>query len=281
MKKLAMILFMVLLTTSLSACSWVSLSHKKPTYTSKEITPTLYLHGYSGTLNSTKYLIHSATNEHKHETVYATVDAQGHVTVDRPLSNHDRHPIVIIKLEDNENGDYPTNAQWIKNVLVKLEDQQKFDQYNMVMHSMANMSFSYFMLEYGNDKDLPKLNKQVNIAGTFDGVLGMDDKANENHLDQNGKPERMTKEYRDILPLKQIYRNKHIQVLNIYGDVEDGSHSDRRVSNVSSQSLEYIIGDVVDSYNTLKITGKEGDHSELHDSAKVAHHINQFLWGHD
>ena len=281
MKKLAMILCLILLTTSMSACALFKNKHKQPTYTSNEITPTLYLHGYSGTLNSTKYLVQRATKDHHHDKIYATVDAQGHVKVDRPLSKHDRHPLVIIKLEDNENGDYHTNAQWIKNVLVKLEDQQKFDHYNMVMHSMANMSFSYFMLEHGNDKDLPKLNKQVNIAGTFDGVLGMDDKANDNHLDQNGKPERMTSEYRHILPLKQIYRDKHIKVLNIYGDVEDGSHSDRRVSNVSSQSLEYIIGDVVDSYDTLKITGKEGDHSELHDSAKVAQHINQFLWGHD
>ena len=156
MKKLAMILCLVLLTTSMSACALFKNKHKQPTYTSKEITPTLYLHGYSGTLNSTKYLIQRATKAHHHDKIYATVDAQGHVKVDRPLSKHDRHPLVIIKLEDNENGDYHTNAQWIKNVLVKLEDQQKFDHYNMVMHSMANMSFSYFMLEHGNDKDLPK-----------------------------------------------------------------------------------------------------------------------------
>ena len=47
------------------------------------------------------------------------------------------------------------------------------------------------MLTYGNDKSLPKLDKQVNIAGPFNGVLNMNEKVNEISVDSNGKPSRM------------------------------------------------------------------------------------------
>ena len=35
---------------------------------------------------------------------------------------------------------------------------------------------------------------------------------------------------------------KNIEVLNIYGDLKDGTHSDERVSNSSSRSLKILVG---------------------------------------
>ena len=43
---------------------------------------------------------------------------------------------------------------------------------------MGNMSFAYYMKNYGGDKQLPRLQKQVNIAGTFNGVLHLNEKVN-------------------------------------------------------------------------------------------------------
>ena len=48
---------------------------------------------------------------------------------------------------------------------------------------MGNMTLSQYMLTYGNDKSLPKLDKQVNIAGPFNGVLNMNEKVNEISVD--------------------------------------------------------------------------------------------------
>lgn len=44
---------------------------------------------------------------------------------------------------------------------------------------MGNLSFAKYMLKYGDDETLPQLNKQVNIAGTYNGVLNMNKQVNE------------------------------------------------------------------------------------------------------
>lgn len=60
---------------------------------------------------------------------------------------------------------------------------------------MGNMSFAYYMNNYGNDKYLPHLQK-VNIAGTYNGVLNLNEKINEINLDRNGKPNKMNDDFK-------------------------------------------------------------------------------------
>ena len=67
---------------------------------------------------------------------------------------------------------------------------------------MGNLSFAYFMKLYGQDTQLPQLNKEVNIAGTFNGVLNLNEKVNEISVDKNGKPSKMTENYQQLLGLK-------------------------------------------------------------------------------
>ena len=42
----------------------------------------------------------------------------------------------------------------------------------------------FYLLNYGGDKRLPQIQKQVDIAGHFNGILGMDDKLGESKLDK-------------------------------------------------------------------------------------------------
>ena len=58
-------------------------------------------------------------------------------------------------------------------------------KFNVVGHSMGNMSIMFYLLNYGGDKNLPQIQKQVDIAGHFNGILGMDDKLGESKLDKN------------------------------------------------------------------------------------------------
>lgn len=46
---------------------------------------------------------------------------------------------------------------------------------------------------------------------------------------KNGKPIQMNDNYKRQLVLRKLY--PHAKVLNVYGDLEDGSHSDGRVKN--------------------------------------------------
>ncbi|MGX0662227.1 putative alpha/beta hydrolase family protein [Staphylococcus lugdunensis] len=242
-------------------------------------TATLFLHGYGGSANSEKYMVQQAVNHGvTNQVITAIVDKNGDITFKGKLAKNAINPIVKIELEDNKNGNVKQNASHIKNVLTKLKNDFHIKQYNFVAHSMGNLSFTYFMKLYGQDTQLPQLNKEVNIAGTFNGVLNLNEKVNEISVDKNGKPSKMTENYQQLLGLKNNYKDKQIDVLNIYGDIQDGTHSDGRVSNSSSKSLKYLLADSPKSYKESQYTGASAQHSQLHENNKVANEIIQFLW---
>ena len=74
---------------------------------------------------------------------------------------------------DNRNADYDTDAKYAKAVVSKLQKTYHFKKMNMVGHSMGNMAINFYMLANAEDKTLPQLQKQVDIAGHFDGIKTM------------------------------------------------------------------------------------------------------------
>ena len=146
----------------------------------------------------------------------------------------------------------------------------------MVAHSYGNMAIVYYMLQHGSDMSLPKLVKQVDIAGHFNGIIGMDEPENIT-LDDEGKPSSMTESYQELLSLGNHYPQGLVEVLNIYGNT--GKGSDERVTNLSSQSLGYLLKGHVKFYQEEEITGPDGQHSKLHETALVDKPIIAFLWG--
>ncbi|WP_432370209.1 alpha/beta hydrolase [Staphylococcus chromogenes] len=245
----------------------------------QEPTPTLFLHGYGGTKNSMKYLINQAEARGvTKDIVVAHVSRDGDVTFDGKISKQATNPIVQIVLDDNTQGDLNENALWIRQVLEKLQQDYHVKQFNFVAHSMGNVSFAQYMIDYGRDSSLPQLKKEVNLAGTFNGVLGMNEEVNEIQVDRNGKPSHTNPPYQEFMQLKSIYKDKNIDVLNMYGDLLDGTHSDGRVSNSSSKSLKYLLGDSPKSYQEVKYEGKEAQHSALHENEEVAQQMIHFLW---
>ncbi|MGV3096119.1 alpha/beta hydrolase [Staphylococcus borealis] len=220
---------------------------------------TLFMHGYGGTNHSEKYMVNQAvTKGVTKDVVTANVSTNGEVQFRGNISKRSNNPIIKILFEDNKNGDVAQNAKNIKNVLTQMKDKYHIEHYNFVAHSMGNLSFAYFMKYYGNDNELPQLQKEVNIASTYNGVLNLNEKVNEISVDKNGKPSKMNANYKELLGLKNSYNHKNIEVLNIYGDLQDGTHSDGSVSNSSSRSLKYLLGDSPKTYRESKYTGKEG-----------------------
>jgi len=106
----------------------------------------------------------------------------------------------------------------------------------------------------------------------------MNDKPNRMKLDSNGKPDKMDSDYRQLLKLREVYPKNQIDVLNIYGDKGDGTHSDGSVSNASSKSLKYLVSDRAKSYREEKITGAQAQHSKLHENKSVDKLLVDFLW---
>ncbi|XCC80152.1 alpha/beta hydrolase [Staphylococcus xylosus] len=242
--------------------------------------PTLFLHGYGGSANSEKYMVKQAEqNGVTKDVITAIVSKSGDVELQGKLKTDTTNPIVQIELANNKQDDLDENAKWFKNVLTKLQSEYDIKKFNFVGHSMGNLSFAQYMLTYGNDSSLPQLNKQVNIAGTYNGVLNMNEKVNEISVDANGKPSRMNPPYQELQQLEDVYNGKNIDVLNIFGDLKDGTHSDGRVSNSSSKSLKYLLGDSPESYKESKYEGESAQHSQLHENKEVAKEFIEFLWG--
>lgn len=240
--------------------------------------PTLFFHGYGSSANAEMHMINAAKAAGvSHTVVRATVAKNGQVTWRGKFVSGDHHPLVAVEFADNHNGDAQTTATWAKQVIVGLKRTYHITKFNVVGHSMGNMAIVYYLLANGQDKRLPQLQKQVDIAGHFNGILGMNDEPNQMQLNAAGKPTKMDQNYRQLLALRQRFP-RQIRVLNIFGDKNDGTHSDGRVSNASSKSLRYLVQPRATSYTERRIVGPNAQHSKLHDNAQVDRLLIHFLW---
>ncbi len=93
--------------------------------------------------------------------------------------------------------------------------------------------------------------KQVDIAGHFNGIIGIDEPENIT-LDDEGKPSSMRESYQELLSLGNHYPQGQVEILNIYGNT--GKGSDERVTNLSSQSLGYLLK------SSSQILPRKGNH---------------------
>lgn len=271
-----------ILTLMLSGCgrtTQATAPAKNPAITNgAHYVPTLFFHGYGSSAHAEMHMIHAAQAAGVTKTVLrATVAKNGRVTWSGKFKQGDNQPLVAVQFDDNRNGDYATTAGWVKAVVLGLQRTYHITQFNVVGHSMGNMAIVYYLLANGQNRHLPQLQKQVDIAGHFNGILGMNDAPNRMQLTTAGKPTKMDRDYQQLLVLRHQFP-RQIQVLNIYGDLNDGTHSDGRVSNASSKSLRYLVQPRAKSYQERRIVGPNAQHSKLHSNPQVDRALIHFLW---
>lgn len=241
-------------------------------------TPTLFFHGYGSSFNAETQMTGAAKKAGvTKKIVRVNVSDNGYVKLIGAIPKSAKNPIVEVNYDNSKMTNYYTAGKWAKNVIELLQKHYKFNSVNLVGHSMGNMAINYYIMENAGKKGLPKVNKVVDIAGHFNGILGINDKPNVMKLESNGKPTKMDKSYKQLLKLRKVYP-KNTKVLNIYGDKGDGTHSDGDVSNASSKSLKYLVSDRAKSYQEKKITGKMAQHSKLHENKEVDKLLINFLW---
>ncbi|WP_082611459.1 alpha/beta hydrolase [Limosilactobacillus ingluviei] len=66
--------------------------------------------------------------------------------------------------------------------------------------------------------------------------------------------------------------------LNIYGDLNNGTRSDGDVPVNSARGYQYLVSGRAQSYHKLKITGRQAQHSRLHENHQVDQALVNFLW---
>ena len=245
-------------------------------------TPTLFFHGGGSSYHAEEHMVQAAEKAGvTHSVIRANVDKKGKVTLIGHWNKDAKNPIVEVNYENNRNLDFPLYGQYATNVVKALQKQYGIKKINMVGHSAGNISIIYYMLQNGRNKKMPQLQKQVDIAGHFAGLDFKRAPAEVRQpvglkLNSAGKPNKMNATYKQMTGVRQTYPKDQVRVLNIIGDI--GGNTDGTVPNVSSLSLKYLVADQAKSYQVIKFTGKNAQHSKLHENPKVDKALIKFLW---
>lgn len=218
-------------------------------------TPTIFVHGWGNSSHAEEKMANAARDAGVTKIIVrANVDKNGKVTFNRRILANTVNPIVEVNLEDNKLANYQNNhakgyhhsGVYVKNVVVALQKQHNYRQINLVGHSMGNLEIINYINNNVNNKKLPQVAHLVAIAGHYNGLVGESD-ADAKVDAQTGELEQKESAYRELLGLRQTFP-KNTAVLNIYGDVEDGSHSDEDVPVNSAKSLKYLVASRAKSY---------------------------------
>lgn len=276
-----------ILVVSLFVVAGIHNIHAATIYYVQASTPTIFVHGWGSSSHAEEKMANAARNAGVTKTIVrANVDRSGKVTFNRQIPAHAVNPIVEVNLEDNKLSGYGANGNYVqgyhhggtyvKDVVLALEKQHHYRSINLVGHSMGNLEIINYINDNVNNKKLPQINHLVAIAGHYNGLSGQS-RAESTTLNAAGKPDWMDGAYRELLPLRKTFP-RNTRVLNIYGDLEDGSHSDKDVPVNSAKSLRYLVAGRAKSYHEVEIKGKNAQHSKLHNNSQVNQELIKFLW---
>lgn len=256
-------------------------------------TPTIFLHGWSSSLRSEKDMVSAAeVSGAASRRMIIHVRPNGKLKVTGTIKKWMVNPIILVRMDNNRAGEVQY-AHWLTKVCKMLKNKYHVNQLNFVGHSMGAYAVIYYNLMNGNNKDVPRANKLCVIAGPYDGIMDnhksnqptsgplmqlWDDAPNQNRILATGKPKIIHPEYRLLYRLRKNFPHQ-ARVLNIYGNLGDGSNSDGVVTTASALSLGYILRDHVSFYQTFEAFGDKAQHSALHNNNLAVNKIlTEFLW---
>ncbi|MGQ5709646.1 alpha/beta hydrolase [Lactobacillus sp. PSON] len=264
-------------TSKNSMISQAKVSQKNKTIKKIKIgLPTIFIHGYGSSYHAEEHMVNAAVAAgvtNFKNVIRADVASSGQVKLIGDFSKDVENPIVEVNLEQGY-GD----AQDVRNVLEALQNKYNFKEVNLVGHSYGNLMVANYINDNYQIKTLPTINKVVSIAGHYNGWLGEEAASTSSIKNKKtGEPEKFSSSFKQLLRLRQHYP-KQIRVLNMYGDLEDGSKSDGSVAVSSAQSYKYLINGRAKSYQEIEFTGKSAQHSRLHRNSQVDKALIEFLW---
>lgn len=241
-------------------------------------TPTFFVHGWGSSYHAEQHMTGAAKRAGVTNTViWANVAKSGKVTFHGNIPKGARNPIIEVNLADNKQMSYKRDGRYVYDVINAATQKWHFKRMNLVGHSMGNLDIAYYLLDYGQRSDLPKLNKHVAMAAHFNGGIGFGYPKGAT-VNAEGKPTKEESHFHELEKLRTTYP-KGAKVLNIYGDVQDGTKSDTQVPVDSAKTMRYLVSPRAGSYQEKEITGKKAQHSALHRNSQVDRLLINFLWG--
>ena len=285
MKKIVMGLFVIMAIFTLAGCGKGQVKVAKPveeaktTKVSEDINhssvPTVFIHGYGGTINSFGGMIQRLTDEGKTKReLLITVQTDGSLQVDGQLSKQKDNPSVQVLFAANKDNEW-NQTEWVYTVLNYLK-QQGVEQINLVGHSMGGVSSLRYLTTYGQPNDAPVINKFIAIGAPFNDFT---DTANEQSIEellQNG-PSSQASRYLDYNNGIENVPNK-LPILLLAGKLSEDTTSDGTVSLSSALATYSLLKNHGNPIEYQIFTGANAQHSQLHENLKVDQAVADFLW---
>lgn len=290
-KMLVFIIVIIIILMVCLGCFFRYSYSNKATSKDKDIirssVPTVFVHGSGSSYHAEQQMAdYAKLNGVTNTIVRANVSRSGKVTwIGNSIKKDAQNPIIEVNLVNNKSVSARATNQapalgkssiYIKDVLISMQKKYHFTKVNLVGHSMGNLQIAYYLCNNTTNIKLPKLQKQVSIAGHYDGYIGELNSPKKISLNHEGRPNKMDTGYRGILSLREKFPS-NARVLNIYGNT--GGGSDGSVTTASAKSYRYLVSARARSYQEKEIYGEKAQHSNLHENIEVDRILVKFLWG--
>ncbi|AQY50678.1 hypothetical protein PWEIH_14234 [Listeria weihenstephanensis FSL R9-0317] len=237
--------------------------------------PTLFLHGYSGTKNSMGHMMDRlARNGDATRSLVVSVSPSGKTKYTGTWDKFATKPLIQVLFEDNKSS-LENQTVWLQTVMRELKSDYHIPNVNIVGHSMGGVDGVSYLEAANNKPEFPAVKKMVTIGAPFNGLVIGDDGKTAYDLTDSG-PGAQTERYAAFIANKSAIPPS-LDVLNIAGDVLDGTKSDTSVSLASALSGKFIFSNAL-SYQELVFTGSKAQHSKLHENKDVDAAVKAFLW---
>ncbi|MBO3090485.1 alpha/beta hydrolase [Schleiferilactobacillus harbinensis] len=255
--------------------------------------PTVFVPGWHSTSYSTQLITDDIVSLGVTNVITTVrVTPQGKFIFVGPKIDANSRQLIRIVFENNRAGEVQY-AKWLHQLLAYLYTQDRLRRVNLVGHSMGAYASTLYTFQHGAGAGLPAVNKLVTLAGPFNGIIGRQpvseffhpndgttwtDQPHQNHLEADGRPAIVHPEY---ARLEQYAPQvpKTLRMLNIYGDLGDGSQSDGVVTVPSATSIGYLVKNRIAVFHQVRVIGPNAQHSALHEhNWQVTQNVVKFLW---
>ncbi|MFR3684499.1 MAG: alpha/beta fold hydrolase [Enterococcus sp.] len=239
----------------------------------KSAVPTVFIHGYGGTINSFGGMIQRLSNERKtKKEMLITVQSDGSLKVDGELSKKKDNPSIQVLFTANKDTEW-NQTEWIYTVLKYLK-QQGIDQVNLVGHSMGGVSSLRYLTTYGQPNDAPTINKFISIGAPFNDFTESSESIDD--VLKNG-PSVQASRYTDYQNGVANVPSK-LPILLVAGKLNKETVTDGTVPLNSALATFSLLKDHGNPIKYQIFTGPNAQHSQLHENLNVDKTVADFLW---
>jgi uncharacterized alpha/beta hydrolase family protein len=239
-----------------------------------EGTPTVFVHGYRGSLNSFKGMMERFQTEQKWGEKTLICTSEQRVPACESLTDEKvKNPLIQVFFEAND-SDFEKTSLELGNILKLLKSEYGYDKVNIVAHSMGGLVSVNYIQETNLKKEFPKVDRLVTIGSPFQGI------------NKEVFQKRYGEKDHDLIAgspaIKELFAEKdnfdpHTKVYSIAGKISEREGGDGLVSVKSATSMREVV--TSDNYREQVIVSKKATHNGLHEIKEVDEEVGNFIWG--